>query len=195
MERRLTGHENCGADMRKIHYLAYGSNLHPLRLQERVPSAESIGVVEVRTRKLSFSKKSKDLSGKCNFHATENVDDVVYGVLYEINPNDKEHLDRAEGKGKGYNEALIKLELDGVLYAPFTYVADSKYIDFSLLPYEWYKGLVVEGAKFHSMPDKYIEWIESFIAIPDSDPKRNAENQARLERIKTYNKSKSTTSD
>ena len=48
-----------------IHYLAYGSNLHPLRLTLRVPSARVIGVVEMPGYMLEFHKRSIDGSGKC----------------------------------------------------------------------------------------------------------------------------------
>ncbi|MEN0036414.1 MAG: gamma-glutamylcyclotransferase family protein [Cellvibrio sp.] len=174
--------------MIKLHYFAYGSNLHPLRLQERVPSAAVIGVVKAPGRKLTFSKRSKDLSGKCSFYESGNTDDILYGVLYEFDSVDKEKLDRAEGKGNGYNEQLVSFELNGQTYTPFTYVAQHDYLDGSLRPYDWYKQLVVEGAKYHSMPDEYISWLERIDAIPDSDVKRNSENLARLESIREFYK-------
>ena len=135
--------------MTKLYHFAYGSNLHPLRLQERVPSAKSIGVVEAVGYKLTFSKKSKDQSGKCNFYQTGHDSDVVYGVLYEFDACDKANLDKAEGKGAGYNERLISFSLGDEQYSPFTYIADSAYIDSGLHPYEWYKQFVVLGAQFH----------------------------------------------
>jgi len=49
----------------KLNYLAYGCNLHPVRLQKRVPSAVFTGMVELHGRILSFSKRSVDGSGKC----------------------------------------------------------------------------------------------------------------------------------
>lgn len=166
--------------MLKIHYFAYGSNLHPLRLQERVPSATVIGVVEARSRTLAFSKRSKDLSGKCNLYETGKQADVVHGVLYEMDVKEKANLDRAEGKGSGYNEKIVSFTLNGKSYTPFTYIADSKYIDESLLPYIWYKQFVIEGARYHSMPKEYIAWLESFPSVSDPDSKRNSENLARL---------------
>jgi gamma-glutamylcyclotransferase len=174
--------------MSKLHYFAYGSNLHPLRLQERVPSAVVIGVVKATGRILTFSKRSTDLSGKCNFYESGDSRDVVYGVLYEFDPADKEKLDKAEGKGSGYNEQLVSFELNGNSYSPFTYIADHEYLDGSLRPYEWYKQFVVEGAKYHSMPDEYISWLEAVAAIPDPDAKRNSKNMARLSAIKEFNK-------
>ncbi|MES2674349.1 MAG: gamma-glutamylcyclotransferase family protein [Pseudomonadota bacterium] len=174
--------------MIKLHYFAYGSNLHPLRLQERVPSAAVIGVVKVPGIKLTFSKRSIDLSGKCSFYESGNSDDILYGVLYEFDPVDKGKLDKAEGKGSGYNEQLVRFELNGNFYNPFTYIAHHDYLDGSLRPYEWYKQFVIEGAKYHSMPDEYISWLEKMDAISDPDPKRSSENLARLDVIIEFNK-------
>lgn len=175
--------------MSKLYYFAYGSNLHPIRLQERVPSAVVIGVVKAEGRKLIFSKRSKDLSGKCSFYDSGNPNDAVYGVLYEFDTADKEKLDRAEGKGYGYNEQLVSFELNGKAYNSFTYIADHEYLDSSLVPYEWYKQFVVEGAKCHSMPDEYIAWLESVPSIPDPNSIRNEENMVRLNAMKEFNKS------
>lgn len=173
--------------MTKIHYFAYGSNLHPLRLQERTPSARVIGVIKTRGRKLTFSKRgSRDHSGKCNLHESNNPLDAVFGVLYEIDSSEKEALDRAEGKGFGYHEQIVCFELDGVTYSPFAYIADSSYINESLRPYEWYKQFVIEGARYHSMPEEYISMLESIAAIPDPDSKRNMANMVRLSAMRKY---------
>ena len=47
-------------------YFAYGSNLHPERLRERVPSAESLGVARLEAHVLRFHKRGRDGSGKCD---------------------------------------------------------------------------------------------------------------------------------
>ncbi|MEJ2692156.1 MAG: gamma-glutamylcyclotransferase [Candidatus Thiodiazotropha sp.] len=173
--------------MTRIHYFAYGSNLHPLRLKERAPSAHAIGVIEAKGKKLTFSKRgSKDHSGKCNFYESNNPSDVVFGVLYEMDSSEKVALDSAEGKGFGYNEQTVCLEFDGKTYSSFTYIADSRYIDESLRPYEWYKQFVIEGARYHSMPEKYISMLESIAAIPDPDSKRNGANMTRLSAMKKH---------
>lgn len=176
--------------MSKLHYFAYGSNLHPLRLRERVPSATLIGVVEARSRKLAFPKRGKDLSGKCNIYETGNKKDVVYGVLYEMDIKDKPNLDRAESKGYGYNERTVSFTLNGRSYMPFTYIADDKYIDDSLFPYVWYKQFVIAGARYHSMPKEYIVWLDSFTSVADPDNKRNSENLARLAGMVELNRRK-----
>ena len=173
--------------MTKLHYFAYGSNLHPLRLRERVPSACVIGVIEAKGLKLTFSKRSEDHSGKCNVFQSGNPGDVVFGVVYEIDSKEKRALDEAESKGHGYNEQFLSCDINGLSFEPFTYVADSKYVDSALRPYEWYKQLVIEGAKYHLLPEEYISSLEAVFAVPDPDSKRSAKNMARLSNMKKFN--------
>jgi hypothetical protein len=65
-----------------IHYFAYGSNLHPVRLIERVPSANLVGVIGLSKHRLAFQKRSKDGSSKCNLFQTGSASDLVYGAIY-----------------------------------------------------------------------------------------------------------------
>lgn len=125
--------------MSKVFYLAYGSNLHPLRLQERVPSASVVGVVELSEYKLVFHKRSTDGSGKCLLSKT--LDDLskVYAVLYEFDDSHKSALDNAEGVGNGYYEELISVSLGENDYSAYIYMASTTYIDTALIPYTWYK--------------------------------------------------------
>ena len=85
--------------MNTIYYFAYGSNLHPVRLMERVPSAEFVGVIKQPRYRLAFHKKSRDGSGKCNILESDSELDQVFGVIYQLNPLHKNDLDRFEGNG------------------------------------------------------------------------------------------------
>nr|MDQ2697092.1 gamma-glutamylcyclotransferase [Pseudomonadota bacterium] len=85
-----------------LKYFAYGSNLHPLRLRERVPSATVLGVAELAGWRLRFHKRGQDRSGKCNIIPTGRSGDRVIGVIYAMAAADKDKLDAAEGLGKGY---------------------------------------------------------------------------------------------
>lgn len=84
--------------MKSLHYLAYGSNLHPLRLMERVPSARLIGVTEITGYQLRFHKRGKDGSAKCDLCWSDDRKSSVFGAIYRIASNEKPILDRAEGE-------------------------------------------------------------------------------------------------
>jgi len=56
--------------MSTLYYFAYGSNLHPLRLQARLSSAQLIGTTILPGYALKFHKLGHCLSGKCNIVRT-----------------------------------------------------------------------------------------------------------------------------
>jgi len=166
-----------------IHYLAYGSNLHPLRLQRRISSATLIGPVELPGYEMSFIKRSKDGSAKCTIPKTSS-ESLVYAALYSIDRDQLSELDMYEGLGNGYDHEAVSLMVSGTAYVALTYVASETHIDQSLQPYHWYKGLVREGARYHGFPADYIERIQSEDSIEDPDVDRRRENEALLAELR-----------
>ena len=158
-------------------YFAYGSNMSLLRLRERVPSAENIGVFMLKEHQLRFHKTSKDGSGKCDAFQTNNNRDMVIGALFEINDDEKEALDRAEGLGYGYDEKIVNVLNDsGMSFEALTYYATK--MDSSLKPYSWYLNHVVIGAKEINIPAQYLDAIQSIECIEDPDENRDAKQRA-----------------
>ena len=166
-----------------IYYFAYGSNLHPVRLKKRVPSAELVGVAKHPNYRLAFHKKSNDESGKCNMFNSNCKSDLIYGAIYRLKPEDKDQLDILEGRGYGYIEKTITLEYNGAEYNCFTYIAEPLHIVDRLKPYHWYKKLVVEGAKYLKFPDYYIASIEAVKSIDDFDHSRIKSMDKLIEQI------------
>lgn len=166
-----------------IYYFAYGSNLHPVRLNERVASAELIGVTEYPRHSLKFKKRSNDGSSKCTMLRTGNSSDTIFGAIYRLKPADKKDLDRFEGNGHGYSDQLIELHHQGKQYTCFTYLAQHAYIVDNLKPYHWYKQLVILGARYLKFPDAYISSIETVKSVEDPDLDRQKENEILIETI------------
>jgi len=156
----------------RLYYLAYGSNLHPQRLADRVPSARFLDVVEMPGRCLAFHKRSNDGSGKCLFYTEQGEEQMMYGALYDFDAADKARLDKAEGLGQGYEEKLMQFSLKGTTYTPYAYTVQHSHIDAKLVPYEWYKRFVLAGARHHNLPMKYVQQIEAVLAKPDPVPER-----------------------
>lgn len=169
-----------------IRYFAYGSNLHPLRLMERVASANLVGVLEISKHTLLFHKKSTDGSSKCNLLQTGSEADVAYGAIYEIDPGHKRVLDSYEGIGYGYKDDQINLQHQGQNYICFKYTALQSHIVNNLKPYHWYKKLVVLGARNLQFPDSYTDSIKSVASAEDPDEKRRKENEILIEKIRDY---------
>ncbi len=156
-------------------YAAYGSNLHPLRLSLRLPGSRFLGAATVADRQLCFHKRSVDKSGKCNITVGTGR---VYVAIYELDRYEKSQLDQIEGAGAGYTIETIDVPGFGEC---FTYIAELSYIDDSLLPYSWYKSLVLAGCKALAFPADYLIMIDKIPTIDDPDEKRHADNMKIVE--------------
>jgi len=166
----------------KLHYLAFGSNLHPIRLGERVPSARLLGRVELAGYRLAFHKRGADGSGKGNLIHTGRDDDLAVGALYEMAGTEKPNLDAAEGAG--YRDDSLRIRFHGRDYEAFVYIGEEPYIDPELRPYGWYRDIVWHGARFNGAPADYLAGIAAVPTVADPDPQRRERNMALLERIR-----------
>ena len=166
--------------MNTLRYLAYGSNLYPRRLQLRVPSAQLIGKVGLMGWQINFHKRGQDASAKCNIVQTGKTADVVYAAVYEMHASEKNVLDTIEGLNSGYSLAQLDITDMGIA---FFYRAEDEYIDDGLLPFEWYKKLVVAGSRYHAFPEPYTDHIDRVRAVPDNDKIRHQRNMEILNRL------------
>jgi len=171
--------------MATLYYLAYGSNLHPLRLKQRVASARLITPVELPQHRLTFHKHSVDGSAKCNLVHTGDNNDKAYGAIYQIAEEHKNVLDWYEGAGFGYVESQLAVAYRDKEFPCLTYLACQSHIVDHLHPYHWYKELVLRGAKHLKFPDEYIESIEAVNSIQDKDDKRRQENETLIEKMES----------
>lgn len=142
-------------------YFAYGSNMHTKRLRSHVPSATVIGPAKLLDKRLVFNKKSSDGSGKAN--VVDSPDDLVWGVLFEVDSTELAALDLAEG---GYERTSLEVwtpdgnPVVGQVYA-------STQLTPNPLPYDWYKTLVVAGASEHQLPREYLDYLQDLPSKPD----------------------------
>jgi len=168
-------------------YFAYGSNLHPLRLQRRTPSARLAGLAVLEGHVLRFHKRSdRDGSAKCDAWHTGRAGDRVLGAIYHLHPGEVEILDRFEGVGSGYLREVVEVLADGALRRAFTYRAQASHVDSAARPYDWYREYVLRGARYHGLPAAYLRRIESVAAIPDPDPERGPRELALALALETF---------
>lgn len=62
-----------------------------------------------------------------------------------------------------------------------TYMAGDRYIDPACLPFDWYRDLVVAGAREHGLPPTYVEELALTPAAPDPDATRAGPARRLLE--------------
>ena len=91
-------------------YFAYGSNMHVPRLLTRAKSAHTAMSLVIPGFAMRFNKRSADGSAKCNIIKTDKQEDVVAGVVFEVNVEDVPGLDAAE---PGYERVRLQVEVQG----------------------------------------------------------------------------------
>jgi hypothetical protein len=167
----------------KAFYLAYGSNLHPVRLHQRIGAASLEGRVELPGYRLVFQKRGRDGSGKCNLRLTDAPGDRVFAVVYSLAPQQVILLDHFEGAG--YRQKHLMAEVCGQARRVFTYIAPDQHCDPLLRPFGWYRELVLCGALYHRFPSSYLELLQQVPFIEDKDPVRREANRLLLARMRS----------
>lgn len=156
---------------------AYGSNMLLRRVRERAPSATPLGVGRLRGHMLRWHKPgSKDGSGKCDALYTGRESDVVWGVLYALEESCKRALDEFEGLGRGYDEKEVEIATSTGPVRALIYYATVR--DAGVLPFHWYKALVVAGARESGLPPDYVQQLEEIRSVADPDAARAARHEA-----------------
>jgi gamma-glutamylcyclotransferase len=159
-------------------YAAYGSNLHPRRLRERIRSARLRGTAFLQNYTLKFHKRGQDRSAKCGF---SDCGEGMHVAVYEVDDADRKILDGIEGVGRGYDVDQIRVPGFGEC---FTYVAARTHIDELLNPFDWYREMVLLGCLTHTFPAAYCERIAAIQVTEDPDPVRRRKNWETVELLR-----------
>lgn len=169
-------------------YFAYGSNMLDERLSHRTrcPSARVLGAGSAAGWRLGFVKRGADGSGKATMLRSARASDRVHGVLFTIDLTERAGLDRVEGPDYERLDDLAVARV-GDEGAPVTveacvYVARPSAIDATLVAFDWYRALVIAGARRHGLPADVIAEIESVPVRPDPNPARE-QRQLALEQL------------
>ena len=151
-------------------YFAYGSNLLPSRLENRVGPFETVGIASCSGYSFAFHKIGKDGSGKGDMYLAVQPEAQVFGVVYRLDERQRLLLDGFEGDGY----AVVDIAVQGPSgnLAAYTYMAKPNHIDTTLRPFRWYRDLVIHGAKKHVLPDSYVAVFERTAVIDDPDQSR-----------------------
>jgi hypothetical protein len=151
-------------------YFAYGSNMLTERLRRRCPSANLLGVATVENWAFTFSKRSKHGCGMGTI--SQSAGSKLFGVVFEIEERERNKLDAAEGLGYGYDRDdafAVQMRDSSQILITTTYIANPSHYDLTLKPFDWYRALVIAGAKQHALPSDYVGTLEGTASIPDSE--------------------------
>lgn len=163
--------------MALTHYFAYGSNMLTQRLQSRCASAKARHVARADNWALTFSKKSRDGSGKATISAATGC--RVFGVVFDLDDSELTELDRFEGPGYDRKDNFpVHMAGSEQPLKVVTYIASPSCIDINLEPFDWYSCLVVVGARQHNLPPEYLLALEGTPSKIDPKTDRKSRREA-----------------
>ncbi len=144
-------------------YFAYGSNMDPVQMRQRCPSARFVAVAKLPDYRLAFTRYAKDRGcGTCD--GIPESGKAIWGVVFELSEADLQRMDEREGYRPGrplsdnsYVRAQRKVYRDGnrdTSLWVWLYFANRQ--PDPPLPNAAYKRRLVEGAKFWGLPEEYL---------------------------------------
>lgn len=169
----------------RFNYFAYGSNMLTERLIQRCPSTKAVGKAFVDGYSLEFSKRSKDGSGKATI--VKSPGQRQYGVVFTIEDCELEALNKAEGRGKGYDLKChfnVTLADTGLPIAAKTYIATYDPEHTQLKPFDWYLAFVVAGAIQHNFPEETLDGYKDADFQIDRNSKRKCKKLEILKKAR-----------
>ena len=161
-------------------YFGYGSNLLAARVERRLGPCKRLGAASLAGYALRFHKRGGDGSGKCDGFRTGDPADRLWGALFRLDAGQLGALDRIEGPG--YERATVEVILAGRAVEADLYVARPEArAEAGLAPFDWYKELVLAGARENGFSRSYLDAIEAVPSVVDPDPERARRNRADLD--------------
>ena len=138
-----------------FYYFGYASNLKISILEQRI-GAQIQNYVQGRLIDYGFrfNKRNTDGSARANIIASDSED--VFGVLYEIEKKYQDILLKTE---PGYRLINISVETEQGNVPAFTFISEAD--DEDIYPSEEYLNSILTGAKEHSLPEEYTDFIRS----------------------------------
>ncbi|MCY3794584.1 MAG: gamma-glutamylcyclotransferase [Gammaproteobacteria bacterium] len=147
-------------------HLSYGSNMFRARIEARLGPCERLGAAYLTRHALRFHKVGgRDGTGKCDAFHTGRPDDRVWGALDRLTDAQITKLDGIEGPG--YRREPVRVTLGEQSMDATLYLAKPEARDAGLQPLDWYKNLVLAGARELRLPQGYIGAIEAVPTLPD----------------------------
>ncbi len=142
-------------------YFAYGSNMNPQRIKERISRLPYKESASLPGYKLCFNKQAHKKPGIGYANVVQADGEAVYGILYQVTEDELLQIDRHEGVRTGhYSRAKVAVLIhDGKEVIAVTYVACPNRISDGLLPERCYLDHFLAGKD--NLPEAYVRFLES----------------------------------
>ena len=155
---------------------AYGSNLLHERLHARVPQARFVSIGHIPGWRFALNIRSGDGSAKATAMHTGQPEDVLHGVIYELDAAGKATLDGYEDVGGAYRIEHATAEANAGPREVYLYVGNESRTVEGLAPYDWYLGFIIAGARQRGLPQSFTDELAAIQPMPDLNAERSRTN-------------------
>jgi gamma-glutamylcyclotransferase (GGCT)/AIG2-like uncharacterized protein YtfP len=145
-------------------YFSYGSFMDSETLRKHAPDARFVIRAVLPNYEVQFNFLSKTYSGGVT-GVEPAPGKLARGVVYEVSPEDLNHLDTIEGVPQGiyYRQRILVVDESGELLEVETYRTTEPEGPFKTT--RRYLGLMLKGAKEHALDPGYIQELDQFSFI------------------------------
>ncbi len=152
---------------------AYAGNMDVEEFSNSVPSAKKICIGKLPGYNFTFSTTAADDSSKANISPSFEADAAVWGVLIEVNDEEKDSFFNPDPNTNDLQlELLSCLGEDGEIYQAHVFTTKPHAINTHILPYDWYHERIIKLAVHAGLPVEYIGKISGLPFKPDPDEQR-----------------------
>ena len=139
-----------------VRFFAVGTNMDDEHMRRWIPSARRLAIASLSGFEVRWHKRSSD-GGKLAARRTGHSDDVIWGVLYEVDALSGQQIDQGQ-RAHGYREERVTVVgPDGDEHDASVYVACDEKIDDSTMPTRSYRDPIVNAARANGLPAEYVD--------------------------------------
>lgn len=148
-------------------YFAYGSNMSASVMEAECPSSRFIGRAQLPQHRLAFTRRSV-LTGTGVADLIPDIECAVWGIVYELTPEDLESLDRKEGSGWAYERREVRVTTDdGAALDAAAYFVIEKAVE-QIAPSAEYLQRLIDAGHARGLPSGYLDAVAHGDAPPHS---------------------------
>jgi gamma-glutamylcyclotransferase (GGCT)/AIG2-like uncharacterized protein YtfP len=141
-------------------YFAYGSNLLVAQIESRTGRIHR--AIRSRLQGYCFRFNNRDENGEIYANIVPDPAAEVWGVVYLCDTEAIFKMDEFEGVADGcYRRIPVTVESDsGERIEATAYIAGEDFVGEPGKPSGEYLGRIISGARYHGIPEGYIEMLE-----------------------------------
>ena len=149
---------------REVYFFAVGTNMDEEHMRSWIPSARRLTIASLSGFSVRWHKRSTD-GGKLAALRTGHPDDVMWGVVYEVDRVGRQEIEEGQC-AHGYREERVTvIGADGDEHKASVYVARDEMIDDSMIPTRSYRDPIVDAARVNGLPAEYVEELATTTVV------------------------------